>query len=38
VDELRWYRAHLFRDLADRSAAPPEESPPPAITPPAPPR
>jgi oligoribonuclease len=29
VDELRWYRAHLFRDFAERSATPPEAAPPP---------
>jgi oligoribonuclease len=28
VDELRWYRAHLFRDFAERSTAPPEAAPP----------
>jgi oligoribonuclease len=28
VNELRWYRAHLFRDFAERSTAPPEAAPP----------
>ena len=28
VDELRWYRAHLFRDFPERSTAPPEAAPP----------
>jgi oligoribonuclease len=28
VDELRWYRAHLFRDFTESSAAPGEATPP----------
>ena len=38
VDELRWYRAHLFRDFAESPAAAGEAAPPAATTqPPAPP-
>jgi oligoribonuclease len=38
VDELRWYRAHLFRDFAEPPAASGEAAPPAATTrPPAPP-
>jgi len=38
VDELRWYRAHLFRDFAESPAAAGEAAPPAATTqPPSPP-
>jgi oligoribonuclease len=32
VNELRWYREHLFRDFGDRAAAPRAATPPPAPT------
>jgi oligoribonuclease len=37
VNELRWYREHLFRDFGDRAAAPHAAAPPPAPTAPEPP-
>ena len=38
LDELRWYRAHLFRDFDESPAAAGEAAPPAATTqPPAPP-